>query len=281
MRTSNPVIRRRRLGQELRALREAAGLTGEDVSKRLSWSNSKLSRIEIGRNCPKPPDLSGLLDLYGVSDQARRDEFAALLREAKKKGWWQLYSDIPYSTYIGLEAEASLMLTYEQVVPGLFQTEAYAREIIRGTGTAALGADVLDERVEVRITRQQVLAKEDPLQVRAVLDEACIRRMVGGPEVMREQLTRLLEVAALPNVILQVVPFSGGANPGTLIGPFIILDFGSPDDPGVVYRESDSDPYPDREGDLQRYTMAFDHIRSMALNVADTKRLIKEALTSL
>ncbi len=126
-----------------------------------------------------------------------------------------------------------------------------------------------------------MLTKERPLEVRAVLDEACIRRMVGGLEVMRGQLSRLLALAALPNVIIQVLPFSVGANPGTMLGPFIILTFENPADPAVVYVEGDSDPYPDREGDLERYSMAFDHIRSMALNVSDTKGLLKEALEAV
>src|ERR1700757_1777798 len=133
MATTSPVVRRRRLGLELRALREATGMSGEEVAGRLSWSTSKLSRMEIGRNPPSPADLGKLLDLYGMTDQAHRDQLAVLLREAKRKGWWQIYSDIPYSTLIGLEAEAASMLTYEQVIPGLFQTEAYARAIIAGT----------------------------------------------------------------------------------------------------------------------------------------------------
>lgn len=252
-------------------------MSGEEAAKQLGWSTSKLSRIEIGRNPPKPADLVKLLDLCGVTDEAQRDELGVLLREAKRKGWWQLYSDIPYSTFIGLEAEAASMLTYEQVIPGLFQTEDYARAIIAGTGPA-IESETMEERVEVRLTRQGVLTKERSLEVRAVLDESCIRRVVGGPEVMRGQLTRLLALAELSNVIIQVLPFSVGAHPGTMLGPFIILGFDNPADPGVVYVESDSDPYPDREGDLQRYTLAFDHLRSMALNVSDTSALLRESL---
>ena len=119
MATTSPVVRRRRLGLELRALREATGMSGEEVAGRLSWSTSKLSRMEIGRNPPRPADLGKLLDFYGVTDQGRRDQLTLLLREAKRRGWWQIYSDIPYSTLIGLEAEAVSMLTYEQVVHGL------------------------------------------------------------------------------------------------------------------------------------------------------------------
>ena len=262
---------------ELRALREATGLTGDEAAKQLSWSTSKLSRIEIGRNPPKTADLDQFLDFCGVTDPRRRGELADLRREAKRKGWWQAYSDIPYSTYIGMESEAASLLTYQQIVPGLFQAESYARAVIKET-IPAIESEALEERVEVRMTRQQVLTRERALEVRAILDETCIRRAVGGPEVMKRQLIRLLDLATLPNVILQVLPFSAGAHPGTMLGPFSILKFASPDDPSIVYVESDSDPYPDREGDVERYSMAFDHIRSMALNVSQSSELLRESL---
>jgi len=280
MATTSPVVRRRRLGLELRALREATGMSGEEVAGRLSWSTSKLSRMEIGRNPPGPADLGKLLDLYGMADQAHRDQLAVLLREAKRKGWWQIYSDIPYSTLIGLEAEAVSMLTYEQVVHGLFQTEAYARAIIAGTDPA-IDPETLDQRVEVRMTRQAMLTRERPMEVRAVLDETCIRRLVGGREVMRRQLGRLLELAERPNVIIQVLPFEVGAHPGTMLGPFAVLGFDHPADPGVVYVEGNSDPYPDREGDLERYSLAFDRLRSMALSVPQTNDLLRATLEAL
>jgi len=280
MATTSPVVRRRRLGLELRTLREATGMSGEEVAERLSWSTSKLSRMEIGRNPPRPADLIRLLDLYKVTNQAHRDQLAALLREAKRKGWWQIYSDIPYSTLIGLEAEAVSMLTYQQVVPGLFQTESYARAIIAATDPA-IDLETLDQRIEVRMTRQAVIARERPMEVRAVLDETCIRRLVGGGDVMRRQLARLVELAKRPNVIMQVLPFEVGAHPGTMLGPFAVLGFEHPDDPGVVYVEGNSNPYPDHEGDLERYTMAFDRLRSMALSVSQTNDLLRATLEAL
>jgi transcriptional regulator with XRE-family HTH domain len=261
-------------------LREVAGLSGEDVAEQTGWSTSKVSRMEIGRNPPSPTDLARLLDLYGVTDQARRDQLTVLLREAKRKGWWQVYSDIPYSTLIGLEAEAVSMLTYQQLVHGLFQTEAYARAIIAET-IPGVDPETLDQRVEVRLTRQAVLTRERSMEVRAVLDETCIRRLVGGREVMHNQLSRLLQLAERPNIILQVLPFEVGAHPGTMLGPFDILSFEHPADPGVVYVESDSDPYPDREGDLQRYSAAFDHLRSMALSTPQTNDLLRQTLEAL
>jgi transcriptional regulator with XRE-family HTH domain len=185
---TSPVVRRRRLGIELRTIREAIPLRGDEAARLLKWSNSKLSRIETGRSTPTPADVTKLLDLYQVVDEERREQIALLTREARRKGWWQLYSDIPYSTYIGLEAEASEMLTYQNVVPGLLQTERYAITINTAQGTN-LSQDALEQRLEVRLTRQQVLTREKPLEVRAVLDESALRRLVGGPAVMKEVLT--------------------------------------------------------------------------------------------
>ncbi|MCM2417669.1 helix-turn-helix transcriptional regulator [Streptomyces sp. RKAG293] len=276
MTTTSPVVRRRRLGLELRALREAAGLNGDEAAKRLRWSNSKLSRIELGRTRVVAADVAQLVDLYGVKDQARKDELAVLVREANRKGWWQLYSDVPYSTYIGLEAEATTLLTYQHVIPGLFQTEEYAEAINRDP-VAGVTDDGLDQQLEVRMQRQGILSKRpNPVEVRAVLDEAALRRVVGGQEVMRAQLLKLLELGTLPNVIIQVIPFSAGAHPGTRVGPFVILQYTHPADPDVIYIESDSDPYPDREGTAQRYGLIFDNLRSSAMSVAGTKAMIQK-----
>jgi transcriptional regulator with XRE-family HTH domain len=271
MTTASPVVRRRRLGLELKRLREVAGLKGSEASKGLNWSASKLSRIEAGRSAPTPADVTRLLDHYGVEDPEQRDKLAKLTREARKKGWWQLYSDIPYSTYIGLEAEAESMLTYQNVVPGLFQTSKYAEEINRAT-VPGLTEEALEQRLDVRMQRQQVLTGSDPLEVRAVLDESALRRRVGGADVMREQLSRLVELADLPNVLLQVIPFSSGAHPGTLEGPFNILRFPHQEDPDVVYAETNSDPYP---GDTQRYAVLFDQLRANAMSVPQTLAMIK------
>lgn len=278
--TSSPVVRRRRLGLELRALREAAGLKGDEAAKRLGWSNSKLSRMEKGRIAPTATDVTKLLDLYKVGDQERREKLAVLTKEARRKGWWQLYSDVPYSTYIGLEAEATAMLTYQHVIPGLFQTEGYA-EAINQANVVGLTDDALEAQLEVRMQRQQVLNRPEPLEVRAVLDEAALRRLVGGKEVMKGQLGRLLELSVMPNVIIQAIPFAAGAHPGTLVGPFVVLRYAHPADPDVIYIESDSDPYPDREGDAQRYGLIFDNLRASALSVTDTQALIKKLMAEL
>lgn len=275
--TSSPVVRRRRLGLELKRIRDAVDLTGAEASKRLKWSASKLSRIEAGRTAPTPAEVTRLLDLYGVGDEERRNKLAILTKEARKKGWWQLYSDIPYSTYIGLEAEAKVFMTYENVIPGLFQTRAYAEEINRAT-VPDLSEDALEQRVDVRMQRQQLLEQKDPMAVRAVLDESALCRTVGGPGVMREQLGRLLELAERPNLIVQVIPFSGGAHPGTLVGPFVILRYAHQEDPDVVYVEANTDPYP---ADGQRYEELFDNLRASAASVPETLKMIKDRMNQL
>lgn len=272
-------MRRRRLGQELKRLRESSELKAGEVAARLKWSASKMSRVEAGRIAPTAADVTRLLDLYEVSDQEQRDKLSKLTKEARKKGWWQLYSDIPYSTYIGLEAEAESLLTYENVIPGLLQTRRYAEEINRATDPG-LSEDVLEQRLDVRMQRQEVVTGRSPLELRAVLDESAVRRMVGQPDpgVMREQLERLLELADLPNVLLQVIPFSSGAHPGTLVGPFVILRFPHSEDADVVHVEANTDQYPD---DVQRYEVLFDNLRAAALNVPQTLTLIRNMVKDL
>lgn len=275
--TSSPVVRRRRLGLELKRLRQAANVKAGAAAQGLKWSPSKLSRIEAGRTAPTLADVNRLLDHYEVTDHEQRDKLAKLTREARKKGWWQLYSDIPYSTYIGLEAEAESILTYESVVPGLLQTRRYAEEINRAT-VPGLSDEALEQRVDVRMQRQQVVTGEHRLEVRAILDESALRREVGGPEVMREQLVRLRELSELPNVLLQVIPFSSGAHPGTLVGPFIILRFPHQEDPDVVYVEANSDQYP---SDVQGYSLLFDNLRASAVSVPQTLAMIRNMVKAL
>ncbi|WP_234389737.1 helix-turn-helix domain-containing protein [Streptomyces sp. XC 2026] len=277
MTTSSPVVRRRRLGLELKRLREGAGLKGNDAAKSLKWSASKLSRLEAGRSTPTPADVAKLLDLYQLSDEAQREKLAILTKEARKKGWWQLYSDIPYTTFIGLEAEAETILTYETVIPGLLQTSQYAEAINRATGPG-LTDEALEQRLDVRMQRQQLLTQHNPIQLRAVLDESALCRMVGGPEVMRAQLAHLLDMADSPNVLLQAIPFSIGAHPGTLVGPFVILRFAHPEDPDVVYVEANADPY---VGNLQEHEVLFDNLRANAISVPQTLEMIRSRMREL
>ncbi|MDX6339714.1 MAG: hypothetical protein QOG05_7054, partial [Streptosporangiaceae bacterium] len=228
---STPTVRHRRLAAELRRLRESAGLTQEDVSERTGKDRSTLYRLENAQQRPQRSTLIQLLDLYGT-DQERRTELLTLLREAGQRGWMQLdRSDLReiYADYISFESEARSVSDYESLfIPGLLQTEDYARAVIRGALPQATEEQV-ESRVAARMERQALLTRDNPLQLWAIMDEAAARRIVGGPAVMREQLARLRDIAALPNVTVQVIPYEAGAHPG-MPGSFIVLEFPDPAD---------------------------------------------------
>lgn len=276
--TASPTVRRRRLASELRRLRERAQLTMEEVGGQLGWSATKVSRIETARVRVAPKDTGRLLDLYAV-DTARRKELIDLAKDASKRGWWQAYSDLPaeYTTYIGLEAEAASMRSFAPtVLPGILQTEDYARAVIRSALSISSPGEI-ERRVEVRMARQRLLLQDEPLRLWTVMDEALIRRPVGGPAVMRSQLERLLEVADLPNVTVQVLPFAVGVHPGTN-GAFEIMEFPESADPDVVFMENFTGSlYIEREIDVYQYILIFDHLRAKALDPDDSCRLIAEA----
>jgi transcriptional regulator with XRE-family HTH domain len=235
----SPTIRRRELGTALRKLRNEKGLTVEQVAESLLCSPSKVSRMETGHSAAAPRDIRDLCDLYGVTDQAERDRLMQLAREGKQQGWWQPY-DLPYSTYIGLEAEAISIRTFQpSVVPGLFQTEEYARAIQEAAGPdhakGELTPEVVEQRVEARLRRQGRLTEASPLGFWAVLDEAVLHRVVGSPLVMNAQLGHILELVGLPNITVQIISYGAGAHPapGSM---FNILEFGG-SAPAVVYVE--------------------------------------------
>ncbi|WP_440073081.1 helix-turn-helix domain-containing protein [Streptosporangium sp. OZ121] len=273
-------MRRRRLASELRRLRDRAQLTMEEVGERLSWSATKISRIETSRVGVVPKDVERLLDLYEV-DGPRREELLKLTRDARKKGWWQAYNDLSsdYTAYISLEAETASMRSFASVLlPGLLQTEDYARAVIRAGLILAPPGEV-ERRIEVRMARQPLLTQAEPLRLWTVLDEAVIRRIIGGPAVMRTQLERLLELADLPNITVQLLPFHAGAHSGTS-GAFQIMEFPEPADPDVVFLENLTDSlYVERETDVYRYTVAFDHLRAKAMDPDDSRRLIAKTVT--
>ena len=253
----NPTLRARRLALELLRRREAAGLTREEAARQLEWSTSTIFRIETGRSRPQPGNVRVLLELYGVSGP-ERDGLIRLAREARQPGWWHSFRDVlpnPYEVFIGLEAGAASIRNFEPVVvPGLLQTEEYARQMSRG-GPRELDRDDIERRVQVRMERQRILPREDRPRLWTVIDEAVIRRAVGGSEVMREQLRHLIDSAEQGKTTLQVVPFSAGAHAGTT-GPFIILDFPEPTDPAVVYVETlAGDLYLEERADVDRYTL--------------------------
>ncbi|MEY9989637.1 transcriptional regulator with XRE-family HTH domain [Streptomyces sp. V4I8] len=270
-----PAVRRRKLGAELRALRTGAGLTSGEAARLVGWHQSKVSRIETGASGVKPADVRLLLDAYGVRD-ARLRELLLVLAGSDEGGgrhhWWHAYRGVlppTYRDFISLESQASAMRTLEtSVVPGLLQTPEYARAVTRAT-VGGLDDDA-DERLEalvaVRLARQDVLRADPPLELSAVLDEAVLRREVGGPEVMARQLRRLVEAARLPQVRLQVLPFAAGEHIG-ITGPFVIFSFSRTSDLDVVVLDHlTSSLYLERKEDLQAYTEAFNALRIHALS---------------
>lgn len=277
----SPTIRRRRLGAELRRRREAAGVTIDGVADRLECSASKISRIETGHTSATPRDVRDMLEIYGVRGP-ECEELVQIAREARQKGWWHPYSTVLTGAYVGLEAAAQSVRAYEQqVVPGILQTEDYAKAMIRAA-RPDITADEVDRRVRVRLGRQSLLNQDDPIELWVVLDEAVVSRPVGGDGVMRAQLERLVDAADLPNVTLQILPFEAGGHAG-MDGTFAILDFPEPSDPDVVYAENATGGlFLEKSDELRKYVFIFDHIRAAALgpeeSVAYIAKLAKEPL---
>jgi transcriptional regulator with XRE-family HTH domain len=263
-RRGSPTLRRRQLGMELRRLREAAGVTIDQVAARLECSASKISRIETGQSGASPRDVRDIIDMYHVPAE-EAEALLRIAREARQKGWWQLYGAVLTGAYVGLEAAADAIRTYEAlVVPGLLQTEDYARTMIRA-GRPDIDSDEVDKRVRVRMNRQSLLSQSDPLDLWVVLDEAVLHRPVGGRAVMRQQLERLVETAELPTVTLQVLPFAAGAHAG-MDGTFTILLYGEDADQNLVFASNAAGGlFLEKDDELSRYAFIFDHLRASAL----------------
>ena len=279
----SPTVRRRRLALELRRLREAARLTCEEVADHLECSASKISRVETGRVSVSPRDVRDMLDLYGVP-AAQRESLVQLARDSRQKGWWHAFSDTmqpQFATYVGLESAASEIRIYEvSLIPELLQTEDYARVVIR-SGMMSSPSDDVERQVALRMARQPAITRDDPPKVWAVLDEAALRRQVGGPGLMRLQLDHLLAQAALPNVAVQVIPFGGGAHPA-MGRPFIILVFPERVDTDVVYLEDlTSALYVEDVAEVDRYNVFFNHLRATALSFDDSSALITSVLKEM
>jgi transcriptional regulator with XRE-family HTH domain len=273
-----PSVRLRRLAAQLRELREECGMTQEDVSERTGKDRSTLYRLENGQQRPQRSTLIQLLDLYRV-EEPRRGELLTLLREAGQRGWLQQYrSELPevYSDYIGFEEEARSISNYESLfIPGLLQTEDYARTLLQGTLPYA-SSEEIENRVSARLERQSLLDRENPPRLWAITDEAAVRRLVGGREVMRAQLGRLREAAARPNVTLQVIPFDAGSHPG-MDGAFIVLEFPDPADQSIVYTESAAGGlFLEEEAEIRRYILSFEHLRAAALRPEVTVSLLAD-----
>jgi transcriptional regulator with XRE-family HTH domain len=273
----NPTVRRRRLGQELRRLRELKGMTAEEVAERLLVSQSKISRLENGRRSISQRDVRDLCNVYEVEDQRIVDSLMQMAKDSRQQGWWHTFGDIPYSVYIGLETDAASLRVYDpQVVPGLLQTRQYAEALIAGALPETAPADI-EKRVQVRMRRQErITAQENPLRLWTVLDEAALKRVVGNRTIMREQLEHLVEQSQLPHVTVQVIPFEMGAHPG-LNGQYAILEFPDAADSSVVYIEGvTSDLYLEKANDVQKYSVMYEHLRAQALNVEQSLQFIQK-----
>jgi len=267
------------LGAQLRRLREAADVTPDQAGYEIRASRSKISRMEHGRVGFKDRDVTDLLTLYGITDEQMRARMLASARHANAPGWWSKYDDLLpdwFEQYLGLEGAASVIRTFElQFVHGLFQIEAYARAItLLGHKTAP--ADEIDRRVSLRLKRQDIFASPEPPQAWSVMDEAVLRRSVGGRAVMGAQLERLAEVASLPQVTIQVVPFGGGGH-AAAGGSFTILRFAEPELPDVVYIEQlTSALYLDGREDVDHYREVMNELSTQALTPDRTARFLAE-----
>lgn len=268
----SPTVRRRELGAILRALRTEKGLTVEQAAHQLMFSMSKLSRMETGHGIATPRDIRDLCDLYGITDDTERDRLMALAREGKQTAWWQSY-DLAYETYAGLEAEAVVISAFQSsVVHGLLHTADYARAGHEGT-MPRLSPDRIEMQIEAKLTRQRILTRDDPPRFTVILDEAALHRMVGGRRVMAGQLAKILDMSALPNIVVQVIPYEVGAHPG-VESNFTILELPDPT-PGIVFVEGlIGSTYLERDEDLKRYYQIFNKLQSIALNPKDTADLI-------
>ena len=274
------VVLRMLLGSRLRRFRDAAGITSERAAFEIRASPSKISRMETGKVRFKIRDIEDLLSLYGVADEQQRAEVLALAGQSSAPDWWRKYSDILpgwFETFLALESAASTIRGFEiQFVPGLFQTGDYARASIRLGHQAAPAAEI-EDRVALRLKRQQVLSRPEPPTVWSVMDEAVLRRPVGGPGVMRAQLRHLIEAAEMPHVRFQVVPFGVGGHAGAG-GSFSLLRFAAGDLPDVVYIEQlTSAMYLEQRQDVEHYLEVMDHLSGEALTPAATIRFIEQA----
>ncbi|MFI6230546.1 helix-turn-helix domain-containing protein [Micromonospora echinospora] len=261
--TTGPTVLRMLLGGQLRRLREASGVTREGAGWEIRASESKISRMELGRVGFKERDVADLLTLYGVAEPGEREALLKLARDANNPGWWHRYGDVLpgwFQSYLGLEAAAALIRSYEvQFVPGLLQTREYARAVVM-LGHGAAGAAEIDRRVGLRMQRQRLLDRPDAPHLWAVVDEAVLRRPIGGPEVMRGQIAALVEATKAPNIRLQIVPFDAGGH-AAAGGAFTILRFGDQDLPDIVYIEQlTSALYLDKRDDVDHYAAAMERL---------------------
>jgi len=272
-----PTLRLRRLASELRALRQAAGLTREGTAAQTNINSATLYRIETAKARPQKRTLLALLDRYGVTDSARRAALVELAQQSMQLGWLQAYeSELPeeYTTYISFESEARSVRNYESLfVPGLLQTKDYTRAVVIANVPGA-SETVIQREIEARAHRQESIHKNHPLKLWAIVDEAALHREVGGSHVMAEQLRYVSDMAKQPHITLQVLPYKVGAHAG-MHGAFVVMDFPDPADQELVYIENMAGAlYLEKKADVRRYAENFDRLRAAALNPADSQQLV-------
>ncbi|MEV5552617.1 helix-turn-helix transcriptional regulator [Nonomuraea wenchangensis] len=276
----SPTVLRILLGTQLRRLRTQKGISREDAGYSIRASHAKISRLELGQVSFKQRDVADLLTLYGVTDPGERQQLLDLAKQANAPGWWHKYGDVLpawFEVYIGLEGAASSIRTYEnQFVPGLLQTAGYARAVIELAHEKATRAE-LDRRVALRTTRQRRL--ESGLTLWAVIDEAVVRRTLGGPDTMRAQIAHLLDVTAERNITVQVMPFDRGGH-AAAGGPFSILRFPERELPDVVYMEQlTSALYLDKPADSDHYMEVMDRLSVQAETPKETRRFLERLIS--
>ncbi len=288
--TTGSTVPRRQLGRYLRELRNRERLTVKAAAERLEWSEAKMWRIETGQTSLRSLDVEAMCKIYGAPADLT-EALMGLARETKARGWWQAYGDVipeGFDVYIGLEEAASQLSWYEpELVPGILQTEGYARTLIE-THNPGVDDEEISRRVHVRMARQPLIRRTTaPLHLHVALNEAILRRPVGGARVMAEQLDQLVKVSELQNVSLQVAPFSAGAHPGVMSGPFVILRFpvngdGRESEPATVYKDGFTGAlYLDKPQEVERYTQAFGSIQDACLDEDASRSLIQQAAEEL
>jgi transcriptional regulator with XRE-family HTH domain len=279
----SPTLRSRRLRAILRRLREERGFTIDHVARQVDWTAPKLSRIETGQRRAHPNDVRALADVYEISPE-EREALITLAREARQRGWWQPYSNaLPpgFETYVGLESEASSIATYEpELVPGLMQTEDYARAQMKAAPIPDSDEEI-DKRVAVRMARHERLVGPNPPEFWAILNEAVLHRQVGGRDTLRAQLDHIVQLAGVPKINLQVLRFSSGAHPATH-GAFMILGFPESDDLDIAYVEYlTGRAYLESSDEVGQYTLVLNHLRARALSTDDSVALIRTVAREL
>jgi len=278
---SGPTVLRILLGTQLRRLREARGITAQQAARSIRASESKISRIELGRNSFREVDIADLLTLYGINDVAEREQMLSLASQANQPGWWHRYQDVLptwFQAYIGLEESAESIRSYDaQFVPGLLQTEEYAAAVIE---LGEFSLEETDRLVYLRKERQRRFTTGS-LRLWAIIDEMALRRPVGNPGLMRTQLDYLLEISERPGLTLQMTPYPAGAS-YLVPGSFSMLSFATADLPDVVYVEQlTSAMYLDKRSDLDRYTAAFDKVSATSATPERTREFIRELVDDM